>query len=115
LLECWRAEGFIHDANKFRVAREKGHTILHDFINVFLLERSDMMNYVRMNKVLQNMALLISFESNNFKVLVKTPQEQRQPPEEVEWQNANRISLMDNELRLLPEMPNCKNLSTLLL
>ncbi|GLT69934.1 hypothetical protein SLA2020_420430 [Shorea laevis] len=80
LLECWRAEGFIHDANKFRVAREKGHTILHDLINVSLLERSDRTNYVRMNKVLRNMALQISSESNNFKVLVRTPQEQRQPP-----------------------------------
>jgi hypothetical protein len=39
LLECWRAEGFIHDANKFRVACEKGHTILHDLINVSLLKR----------------------------------------------------------------------------
>ncbi|KAB8340726.1 hypothetical protein FH972_022289 [Carpinus fangiana] len=115
LLECWSAEGFIHDANKFRVAREKGHTILHDLINVSLLERSDKMNYVRMNKVLRNMALHISSESNNFKVLVRTPQEQQQPPDEVEWQHANRISLMDNELCLLPEMPNCKNLSTLLL
>jgi disease resistance protein RPS2 len=75
LLECWRAEGFIHDANKLRVAREKGHMILHDLINVSLLERSDMMNYVRMNKVLQNMTLQISSESNNFKVLVRTPRE----------------------------------------
>jgi disease resistance protein RPS2 len=115
LLECWRAESFIHDANKFRVAREKGHTMLHELINVSLLERSDKINYVRMNKVLRKMALQISSESNNFKVLVRTPQEQRQLPDEVEWQNANRISLMDNELRLLPEMPNCKNLSTLLL
>jgi disease resistance protein RPS2 len=115
LLECWTAESFIRDANKFRVAREIGHTILDDLINVSLLEKSNRMNYVRMNGVMRNMALQISYRSNEFKVLVRTSQMQQQPPNKGEWQNANRISLMDNKLCHLPKNPNCKNLSTLLL
>jgi len=112
LLECWKAEDFIHDANEFRVAREKGRGILHDLILVSLLERSEKMNHVRMNKVVRRMAHKISKESNRFKILVKELQE---APKEVEWQQANGISLMDNKLCTLPEKPCCNSLSTLFL
>jgi disease resistance protein RPS2 len=70
LLECWKAEGFIHDAKDFRDARNKGQKILHDLILRSLLEGSDRMNYVKMNKVLRNMVIDISSKSNNLKVLV---------------------------------------------
>jgi disease resistance protein RPS2 len=33
----------------------------------------------------------------------------------VEWQQVNRISLMDNKLSSLPELPDCNNVSTLFL
>jgi disease resistance protein RPS2 len=46
--------------------------MLLDLINVSLLEESEKMNHVRMNKVLRNMALKISSKSKTFKVLVKT-------------------------------------------
>ena len=115
LLECWRAEGFIHDTSEFRVARDKGHSILEELISVSLLEKSAKMNHVRMNKVIRNMALNISSRSCNFKVLVKPREGLQEAPNEVEWQQANRISLMDNKLCTLPEMPDCNELSTLLL
>uniref|UniRef100_A0A2N9FJ66 Uncharacterized protein n=1 Tax=Fagus sylvatica TaxID=28930 RepID=A0A2N9FJ66_FAGSY len=115
LLECWRAEGFILDANEFRVARNKGHSILKELINMSLLEWSEKMNHVRMNKVLRNMALNISSRSCNFKILVKPLEGLREAPNDVEWQQANRISLIDNKLCTLPEKPDCNNLSTLLL
>ena len=63
LMECWRAEGFIldadefvHDKNVFRNARDKGHAILDDLINVSLLESSEKRKCVKMNKVLRDMA-----------------------------------------------------------
>ncbi|KAK4605420.1 hypothetical protein RGQ29_013472 [Quercus rubra] len=115
LLECWKAEGFIHDADDFKVARGKGHTILDELIKVSLLERSKKMNHVSMNKVLRNMALKISSQSEGFKILVKTQEELQEPPNEEEWQQVNRISLMDSKLCILPELPDCNNLKTLLL
>ncbi|KAK7819856.1 probable disease resistance protein At4g27220 [Quercus suber] len=115
LLECWKAEGFIHDADDFKVARGKGHTILDELIKVSLLERSKKMNHVSMNKVLRNMALKISSQSEDFKILVKTQEELQEPPNEEEWQQVNRISLMDSKLCILPELPDCNNLKTLLL
>ena len=115
LLECWKAEGFIHDADDFIFARGKGHTILDELIKVSLLERSKKMNHVSMNKVLRNMALKISSQSEDFKILVKTQEELQEPPNEEEWQQVNRISLMDSKLCILPELPDCNNLKTLLL
>ncbi|GMY04834.1 probable disease resistance protein At4g27220 isoform X1 [Fagus crenata] len=92
-------EGFICDANKFsdahgeghkilqfRDARNEGHKMLLDLINVSLLEESERMNHVRMNKVLRNMALKISSKSKTFKVLVKTREGLQEPPNAVEWQ-----------------------------
>uniref|UniRef100_A0A2N9GFT7 AAA+ ATPase domain-containing protein n=1 Tax=Fagus sylvatica TaxID=28930 RepID=A0A2N9GFT7_FAGSY len=92
LLECWRAEGFIHDANEFRDARGKGHSILDELINVSLLEKSAKMNHVRMNKVLRNMALNISSQSYNFKILVKPCEGLQEAPNE-----------RNRDLRVIPE------------
>ena len=115
LLECWTVEGFIHDASEFRVARGIGHSILKELISVSLLEKSEKMNHVRMNKVIRTMALNISSRRCNFNILVKPHGELQEAPDEVEWQQVNRISLMDSKLGTLPEMPDCNKLSTLLL
>ncbi|XP_030955401.1 probable disease resistance protein At1g61300 isoform X2 [Quercus lobata] len=115
LLECWTVEGFIHDASEFRVARGIGHSILNELISVSLLEKSEKVNHVRMNKVIRTMALNISSRRCNFNILVKPHGGLQKVPDEVEWQQANRISLMDSKLGTLPEMPDCNMLSTLLL
>jgi disease resistance protein RPS2 len=85
LLECWKAEDFIHDAEEFRVARQKGWGILHELILLSLLERSEKVNHVRMNIVVRRMAHKISM---------------------VEWREANRISLRNDKLCALPEKPS---------
>jgi len=94
---------------------EKGRDILHDLILLSLLERSEKMNYVRMNKVVRRMTHKISKESNRFKILVKPGKELQEAPNEMEWQQSNGISLMDNKLCTFPEKPCCNSLSTLFL
>jgi len=115
LLECWKAEDFIRNANEFRKARGKGWNILDELIRLSLLERSEKMNHVRMNKVVWRMAHKISKENNDFKILVQPGKELQEAPIEVKWQQANRISLMDTKLCTLPEKPCCKSLLTLFL
>ena len=122
LLECWKAEGFIQNADEFvrgtdafRDARSKGHAILDDLINLSLLERSDKGKCVKTNRMLRKMALKISFQSNGSKFLAKPCEGLQDFPGRKEWEDANRISLMDNELCTLPEFLHCHNLSTLLL
>jgi disease resistance protein RPS2 len=58
--------------------------MLLNLINISLLEESEKMNHVRMNKVLRNMALKISSKSKTFKVLVKTREGLQEPPNVVE-------------------------------
>ncbi|KAK3421237.1 hypothetical protein EUGRSUZ_H05030 [Eucalyptus grandis] len=115
LMECWKAEGFLDSIDEFQDARDRGHNILHDLINVSLLERSAVKTHVRMNKVLRNMALKISSGVSDHKILARPCEGLKKPPKEEEWTSASRISLMDNDLCSLPATSNCTNLSTLLL
>ncbi|KAK2632909.1 hypothetical protein EUGRSUZ_L00913 [Eucalyptus grandis] len=115
LVECWKAEGFLHSVDEFRDARDRGHNILDDLINVSLLEKSAMKRHVRMNGILRNMALKISSGVSDRKILARPREELKEAPKEEEWASASQISLMDNDLCSLPTTSNCTNLSTLLL
>lgn len=115
LLECWKARGFIRDVVDFMEARDRGHSILRDLINVSLLERSEKLKHVRMNKVIRNMALKISSESKGSSLLVKAREGLLEPPKEDEWKGVSGISLIDNKLHSLPESVDCEGLQTLLL
>lgn len=109
LVECCKAEKFVTEAGR-------GHIIVGDLIDASLLEKDEKKKYVRMNKVLRNMALKISSEWEDLKFLAKAGGLD-EPLSDREWEEAKRISLMDNNDRLssLPEKPNCTNLSTLFL
>ncbi|KAJ9687646.1 hypothetical protein PVL29_016219 [Vitis rotundifolia] len=120
LLECWRANVFIPDAdefvygkNQFGDARDKGHVILDDLINVSLLKSSEKKKCVKKNKVLGDMTLKISMQIGDSKLLAKPCEGLEEPPNHEEWKQASRISLMDDELCSLPETLNCSDLLTL--
>ncbi|KAL6328863.1 hypothetical protein AAG906_003880 [Vitis piasezkii] len=100
LLECWRAEGFTMDyTNEFKDARGKGHAILKELIDLSLLEITDGRKFVKMNKL-----------------LVKPREGLNDFPKKEKWEQATRISLMDNQLQTLPDTDlDCRNLLTLLL
>ena len=107
LLECWRVEGFSHNDHE--------QEILGHLINVSLLESSGNKKNVKMNKVLREMALKILSETEPSRFLAKPREGLHEPPNPEEWQQASRISLMDNELHSLPETPDCRDLLTLFL
>lgn len=103
LLECWRAEGFMGHTNEFKVARGEGHAILKELIDLSLLEITEGRKFVKMNKVLRKMALKMSLQRNDFKLLVKPREGLNDFPKKEEWEQATRISLMDNQLENLPD------------
>ena len=115
LLECWISEGFIHDTSSFRDARDAGHSILRDLINVSFLVRTENSKYVKMNKWPRTMALKISSQNNHYKLLVKPSDRLQYSPQNKEWHEASRISLMDSQLKKLPGTLDCANLLTLFL
>ncbi|XP_034702560.1 disease resistance protein At4g27190-like [Vitis riparia] len=106
LVEYWRVEGFIDN---------NGHEILSHLINVSLLESCGNKISVKMNKVIREMALKVSLQRKDSKFLAKPCEGLHELPNPEEWQQASRISLMDNELHGLPETPDCRDLLTLLL
>ncbi|KAF2320149.1 hypothetical protein GH714_024439 [Hevea brasiliensis] len=109
LVECCKAEDFFPDVGT-------GHGMVDDLINASLLEKAKKKKCVKMNKVLRNMALKILSEWDDLKFLVKAGV-LVEPLSDMEWEDAKRISLMDNghRLRSLPEEPNCAKLRTLFL
>lgn len=116
LLECWRAEGFMGHTNEFKVARGEGHAILKELTDLSLLEITNGRKFVKMNKVLRKVALKMSSQRNDFKLLVKPREGLNDFPKKEEWEQATRISLMDNQLENLPDTDlDFHNLLTLFL
>ncbi|KAI8004394.1 Disease resistance protein [Camellia lanceoleosa] len=111
LLECWAADcslGSNDDADECRI---NGHSILQHLENVSLLDEGLTTGYVRMHKIMRQVAL----HDGECKLLVKTNEALRKPPDEKYWLEKNWISLIDNELQTLPHHPDCSVLSTLFL
>ncbi|RWR72015.1 putative disease resistance protein [Cinnamomum micranthum f. kanehirae] len=114
---CW-LEGYIQGVDSIEEARDKGHHIVMNLIDASLLERVDDSEeyrgyneeYVKMHDIIRDFALK---EASGF--LVKTGKHAKHPPEEKEWLQAQKISLMGCSLVRLWERPNCSTLSTLLL
>ncbi|PKI74907.1 hypothetical protein CRG98_004679 [Punica granatum] len=98
-----------------KISHDRGHSILSDLLDVSLLERSEKMKHVRMNKVIRNMALKISSASKDLTFLVKAREGLQELPKEEEWKGVSGISLMDNKRHRLPEAVDCEDLRTLLL
>ncbi|XP_042513747.1 probable disease resistance protein At5g63020 [Macadamia integrifolia] len=116
LIECWSAEGFMCDAQNFREAQETGNVILEDLIGKCLLERSERLEYVKLPILFRRSALRItSLNKEGNKLLVKAGQVMQHTLSENEWKQSIRISLIDTQLRTLPERPTCCMISTLLL
>ena len=111
LLECWAAECFLgcnDDADECRI---NGRSILQHLKNVSLLDEGLTTGYVRMHKIIRQVAL----HDGECKLLVKTNEALRKPPDKRYWLEKNWISLIDNELQPLPRCPDCSVLSTLFL
>ncbi|RWR71980.1 putative disease resistance protein [Cinnamomum micranthum f. kanehirae] len=106
---CW-LEGYIQGVDSIEEAREDGHHIVMNLIDASLLERGDDEEHVKMHDITRDFALK---EASGF--LVKTGKHVKHPPEEKEWLQSQKISLMRCSLSCLPERPNCESLSTLLL
>ncbi|THG09691.1 disease resistance protein At4g27190-like [Camellia sinensis] len=111
LLECWAAECFLGSNDDADECRINGRSILQHLKNVSLLDEGLTKGYVRMHKIIRQVAL----HDGECKLLVKTNEALRKPPDKKYWLEKNWISLIDNELQTLPDCPDCSVLSTLFL
>ncbi|KAM7477970.1 hypothetical protein LguiA_026183 [Lonicera macranthoides] len=110
LLDCWAAED-LYGTNQIR---DFGCHILDELKKVSLLEES-VYGHVKMHKLIQKVALDKLLADCGRKYLVKISESVQDPPSVEDWNQKNRISLVDNKLTTLPECPDCPMLSTLIL
>ncbi|XXG44972.1 hypothetical protein AAC387_Pa02g0187 [Persea americana] len=110
LAEYCYLEGYIQGVDRIEEARDEGRDMVMNLVDASLLERGYNEEHVKMHDIIRDFALK---EASGF--LVKTGKHVKHPPEEKEWLQSQKISLMRCSLGYLSERPNCSTLSTLLL
>ncbi|XP_022738606.1 probable disease resistance protein At1g12280 isoform X2 [Durio zibethinus] len=118
LLECWAIEGLVGNTDekrRFQEALDEGYDTLKYLTNVSLLEKGERMIYVQMNNSIRQVALYIASQDPDCKFLTGMSENSPDCLEENDWEQAKRISMIDKQLRDLPESPNCIMLLSLLL
>ncbi|KAH9714952.1 putative disease resistance protein [Citrus sinensis] len=107
LIECWKSEGFVDSSS--------GWGVLGALVRACLLEEGG--DDVKMHDMIRDMALWIANEveeeEENF--LVRAGVGLTDAPKIEEWEGVKRISLMQNKIQSLPQIPTCPRLQTLLL
>ncbi|KAJ0035495.1 hypothetical protein Pint_26078 [Pistacia integerrima] len=110
VIECWRAEQFLTRRKKLRNSRDRGHKILHDFVNKSLLEKGKKKAQYKMFEYFQRVA--VRFLELSEICCIQDGETNR----EIKWEKATRISFTCNSrLSSLPDTPVCCRILTLLL
>ncbi|RWR88010.1 putative disease resistance protein isoform X1 [Cinnamomum micranthum f. kanehirae] len=116
LIKNWIYEGLIDKRGTREDNINKGHTILDQLVKVSMLERCDNdegARFVKMHDLIRDMAIDITRAENPRSVIYAGRQLQDLSSEFPE--DAERISLMDNDIEELSGEPNCQHLLTLFL
>ncbi|KAK9232297.1 hypothetical protein WN943_022543 [Citrus x changshan-huyou] len=114
LIDCWIGEGFLNESDRFG-EQNQGYFILGILLHACLLEEGGD-GEVKMHDVIRDMSLWIACdlkEKENF--LVYAGVGLTKAPDVREWENVRRLSLMQNEITNLTEIPTCPHLLTLFL
>ncbi|KAE8714100.1 Lycopene beta/epsilon cyclase protein [Hibiscus syriacus] len=116
LVEYWIAEGFLSSSNDSH-AYNKGYAAIGSLKVACLLEMGEEETQVKMNDVIRSFALWIASGCgvNKGKFLVEACLGLTEAPGVENWEGAQRVSLLENRITGLQEVPICPNLLTLLL
>ncbi|KAK2973975.1 hypothetical protein RJ640_013536 [Escallonia rubra] len=120
LLDCWAAENLLGSDDDGEYMRVTGRNVLEHLISVSLVEESKPLEgkppkYVKLHKVIRQVALYNLLASTEHEYLVKASEALQKPPDVENWGKKRWISLVDNKLETLPDLPDCSSLSTLFL
>ncbi|KDO36960.1 hypothetical protein CISIN_1g010089mg [Citrus sinensis] len=106
LIVYWESEGLLDSIG--------GWDVLGALVRACLLEEGG--DHVKMHDMIRDMALWIANEiEEEEKFLVRAGVGLTDAPKIEEWEGVKRISLMENEIQSLPQIPTCPRLQTLLL
>ncbi|CAA7409656.1 unnamed protein product [Spirodela intermedia] len=122
LIDYWVGEGLLDRGSypdPIDRARNRGLVVITTLKAACLLEDGAIKGtFVKLHDTVREMALWITSGEGDKRgnvFLVNSGEQLRHVPTPERWTEARRISLMRNEIRLLPEEPRCPNLQTLLL
>ncbi|GAY67791.1 hypothetical protein CUMW_259300, partial [Citrus unshiu] len=115
LIDCWIGEEFLGESDRFG-AENRGYDILDTLVRACLLEEVED-DKVKMHDVIRDMALWITCEIEKEKrnFLVCAGAGLKEAPDVKGWENVRRLSLMQNQIKTLSEVPTCPHLHTLFL
>ncbi|GAY67927.1 hypothetical protein CUMW_260220 [Citrus unshiu] len=115
LIDCWIGEGFLGESDRFG-AENQGYDILDTLVRACLLEEVED-DEVKMHDVVRDMAIWITCEIEKEKrnFLVCAGEGLKEAPDVKRWENVRRLSLMQNQIETLSEVPTCPHLLTLFL
>ncbi|KAL5758136.1 hypothetical protein ACOSP7_020747 [Xanthoceras sorbifolium] len=115
LIDCWIGEGFL-SGDDGDGTQNQGHHLIGVLLHACLLEEEDD-DYVKMHDVIRDMTLWIACEVEKKKenYLVRAGAGLTEAPEVVKWKSIRQISLMENQINSLSEIPVCRHLLTLFL
>ncbi|XP_052300796.1 probable disease resistance protein At5g63020 isoform X2 [Citrus sinensis] len=115
LIDCWFGEGFFGESDRSG-AENQGYDILDTLVRACLLEEVED-DKVKMHDVIRDMAIWITCEIEKEKrnFLVRAGAGLKEAPDVKRWENVRRLSLMQNQIETLSEVPTCPHLLTLFL
>ncbi|XP_052300757.1 probable disease resistance protein At5g63020 isoform X4 [Citrus sinensis] len=115
LIDCWIGEGFLEESDRFS-AENQGYYIVGTLVHACLLEELED-DKVKMHDVVRDMARWIAceIEKEKRKFLVCAGAGLKEAPDVKGWENVRRLSLMQNQIKTLSEVPTCPHLLTLFL
>ncbi|XP_047941576.1 disease resistance protein RPS2 [Salvia hispanica] len=109
LIEYWAGEGFLGNGSSLHIM---GHAIIGSLKVACFLETGEDPSRVKLHDVVRSF-LLWTVPEQRF--IMQASQGLTEAPSGERWEQAERISLMDNQITELSQSPHCPNLSTLLL
>lgn len=116
IIEYWAGEGFL-DSSGVDNIHIMGHAVIGSLKIACFLENGELETQVKMHDVVRSFALWVASDGGkkNAKFLMQASRGLTEAPGAKNWEGAQRISLLDNEITEILETPFCPDLSTLLL